>query len=234
MENSKSKGSLITGILIGVLLVISLVSTGYIVYDKFIKEEEVIENNNGNNNDSNTNEEEIVVDYVNIKKQVKYVGRCLVDAKTIEIDVKLPMLNIKSANADKLNKMIQNDFNDIVLEANKDETTIAILNAYYDYVIKEDVVYFFVDGANFIGCASGASRDKNYFYDIKNDKILNMEEAFKKAGYTLDDLKATAKASGYESFEKLTFEECENISCGECGFRIEGSHLTPYFEPWCL
>lgn len=177
--------------------------------------------------------ESVVVDFVNIKKNIKYVGTCVVDAKTREVDVKLPMINIDSTNANKLNKMIQNDFNDVILEAKKDETSMAVINAYYNYVIKNDVVYFFVDGENFMGCSSSSSRDKNYFYDIKNDKILSMEDAFKKAGYTLNDLKDAAMKSGYEKYEKLTFEECENISCGECGFQIIEEKLVPYFEPGC-
>lgn len=62
-----NKGNIFVGVVIGVLLIISIVSVSYIVYDKFIKEDEVIDNNNNNSNNNINNENN---NNINVEKDI--------------------------------------------------------------------------------------------------------------------------------------------------------------------
>ena len=55
MEEKKNKKYII---MIVILVILLLGSIGYIVYDKFIKEDEIVENNENQNNDSNNNNQD--------------------------------------------------------------------------------------------------------------------------------------------------------------------------------
>lgn len=57
METKNSKGNLLV-VLVIVLLVSTLALSGFVVYDKFIKEDEVVENNGGNKEENNNATEE--------------------------------------------------------------------------------------------------------------------------------------------------------------------------------
>ena len=160
-----------------IFIVISFLLGSYIIYKEYFKDNkcddpksEIKENTN------------YVVDLVNVKKELKYVGSCSIEGGKGNIDVKLPKINIDTTNAKKLNNLIQTDYKKEYEISSKDETNMAYIDSSYKYVVRNNIIFLYVESTLNIGCGSGSETTKNYYFDIKNDKILTTEEAFKLAG----------------------------------------------------
>ena len=267
MKNNKT---LVTFLII--FVVISFLLGSYIIYKEYFKDSKcdnikivkIVRNEKTGNVEKieemevkkEKMEEEIkkaesnnyVVDLVNVKKELKYVGSCNIDPRKGNIDVKLPKINIDTANAKKLNNLIQTDYKIAYDSSIKDETNMAYISASYEYVVRNNIIYIFVKDSMNKGCSSGSETAKNYYFDIKNDKILTTEEAFKLAGYSLDDLRNEAyKSWNYQytcengevktaeeslSPWDITFDMCDKNACG-CGLKIVNENLLMYYVKEC-
>lgn len=238
MKNNKI---LVTFLII--FVVISFLLGSYIIYKECFKDNkcddpksEIKENTN------------YVVDLVNVKKEPKYVGTCNLDPRKGNIDIKLPKINIDTANAKKLNNLIQTDYKKEYETSSKDETDIAFIDSSYKYVVRNNIIFLYVESTLNKGCGTGSTTHKNYYFDIKNDKILTTEEGFKKAGYSLDDLRTEAyKSWNYQyicengevktveesiSPWDITFDMCDKNACG-CGLKIINENLLIYYIKEC-
>lgn len=238
MKNNKI---LVTFLII--FVVISFLLGSYIIYKEYFKDNkcddpksEIKENTN------------YVVDLVNVKKELKYVGSCSIEGGKGNIDVKLPKINIDTANAKKLNDLIKENYKKAYEASVNDETNMAYIDASYEYVVRNNIIYIFVKGTINKGCGTGSETTKNYYFDIKNDKILTTEEAFKKAGYSLDDLRREAEKSWNYQYTcengevktveesispwDITFDMCDKNVCG-CGLKIVNENLLMYYVKEC-
>lgn len=238
MKNNKI---LVTFLII--FVVISFLLGSYIIYKEYFKDNkcddpksEIKENTN------------YVVDLVNVKKELKYVGSCSIEGGKGNIDVKLPKINIDTANAKKLNDLIKENYKKAYEASVNDETNMAYIDASYEYVVRNNIIYIFVKGTINKGCGTGSETTKNYYFDIKNDKILTTEEAFKLAGYSLDDLRREAEKSWYYQYTcengevktveesispwDITFDMCDKNVCG-CGLKIVNENLLMYYVKEC-
>ena len=264
MKNNKI---LVTFLII--FVIISLLLGSYIIYKEYFKDSKcdnikIVKNEKTGNVEKieemevkkEKMEEEIkkaesnnyVIDLVNIKKEPKYVGTCNLDPRKGNIDIKLPKINIDTANAKKLNNLIQTDYKKEYEISSKDETDIAFIDSSYKYVVRNNIIFLYVESTLNKGCGTGSTTHKNYYFDIKNDKILTTEEGFKKAGYSLDDLRTEAyKSWNYQytcengevktveesiSPWDITFDMCDKNACG-CGLKIINENLLIYYVKEC-
>ena len=125
---------------------------------------------------------------------------------------------------------------------------MAYIDSSYKYVVRNNIIFLYVESTLNIGCGTGSTTHKNYYFDIKNDKILTTEEAFKLAGYSLDDLRTEAyKSWNYQytcengevetvnesiSPWDITFDMCDKNACG-CGLKIINENLLIYYIKEC-
>ena len=226
-----------------IFVIISLLLGSYIIYKEYFKDNkcddpksEIKENTN------------YVVDLVNVKKELKYVGSCSIEGGKGNIDVKLPKINIDTANAKKLNDLIKENYKKAYEASVNDETNMAYIDASYEYVVRNNIIFLYVESTLNKGCGTGSTTHKNYYFDIENDKILTTEEGFKKAGYSLDDLRTEAyKSWNYQytcengevktveesiSPWDITFDMCDKNACG-CGLKIINENLLIYYVKEC-
>lgn len=238
MKNNKI---LVTFLII--FVVISFLLGSYIIYKEYFKDNkcddpksEIKENTN------------YVVDLVNVKKELKYVGSCSIEGGKGNIDVKLPKINIDTANAKKLNDLIKENYKKAYEASVNDETNMAYIDASYEYVVRNNIIFLYVESTLNKGCGTGSTTHKNYYFDIKNDKILTTEEGFKKAGYSLDDLRREAEKSWNYQYTcenkevktveesispwDITFDMCDKNVCG-CGLKIVNENLLMYYVKEC-
>ena len=141
-----------------IFVVISFLLGSYIIYKEYFKDNkcddpksEIKENTN------------YVVDLVNVKKEPKYVGTCNPDPKKGNIDIKLPKINIDTANAKKLNNLNQTDYKKEYEISSKDETDIAFINSSYKYAGRR-FANRLSDLRSFKSPASGRSSGANLYH----------------------------------------------------------------------
>lgn len=212
MKNVKSNTMI--GVLIGILSIISLVSVGYIIYDKFIKEEEFIENG-GNNQTNEGNENNNVVADVKVVDGINYI-----DSYYKQIKVTIPEINSNATNAKKLNKQMSEE---ILKDTYRCAATIETYGEYddfgskdyiidYEYIIKNNIIVIYATntyGDLRMGSGDGVYR-YNYFYDIEKDRILSWGEALPLIGYTKDDLTKLEVTSFEEIDTGCSYYEIKN------------------------
>ena len=182
-----------------------------------IENEQIIKNN------------DYVEDALHIKKKGKYTGYCKLGlTHYLDINVNYPKIKLKNPNVTKLNDLILNenkkeiDFildNNVNVENNKHDTSLYI-NTNYNYLVQNKLLiisletnYLFTDNTDY-------PKIKNYFYDIKNNKILDFKEASKKVNITLEDFKKIDKNNVINSLD-----DCNQ---GLCGFKISNNKLVPF------
>lgn len=201
MEKLNYRGSALAGVVIAVLLIVTLALSGFIVYDKFIKEDEVVLNDNVNNGNNNP----VVEEKIDVVDGVSY-SDSYYDGK---IKVTIPKFTGSSSNLEKLNKQMAED---ILKDAYGGAVALAGdfgdygkdgFTTDYEYVEKNNIIAIYAttraNGGKYPGSGDGVKR-YNYFYDIKNDKVLTLVEALLLLGYTNQDL----KKFDLDTFEDLT------------------------------
>lgn len=101
-----------------------------------------------------------------------------------KIKVKLPKIVNGGINANKLNKDILNE----VLSGTyiDDEMLEITYETNYDYLIKEDIIAIYVVTKTNANQSGDGYIRYNYFYDIKNDKNLELSEVAEK--WKINDL----------------------------------------------
>ena len=232
-KKKKNKGTIVV-IIILILIILGLGS--YIVYDKVLKEEpvkveepkkEVVEQQ-----DENIDDEVTVKSHFKKSITEDFKSDCF-EAKNRTISLDIPYITSNKENAIKINneiqKMMEEKFGNLLNDFENESKNVADATAEYGYVIKNNIIYMDVTVYyNKVGCSSGSSKSKNYFYDINNDKILSLQEGFESLGYNLDDLKEYG-INSYEECEKNNSE----TGCG-CGLSIDNvGYIKPYFNKQC-
>ena len=226
-----------------IMAIIILGLGGYIAYDKlYTKELKPEETKEEKKEEIKEVEENVDVQdgYVYNEKKVKDGDGCS-NYKEFELnyEVAIPKINSSKTNAIKLNEVIMKKYKDklnIFLNG-----TMGGYNVSYKYIVKDNVIYINVNESSAGRCSSGLGHTTTYYYDIKNDKILNSEEAFKAAGFIYDDLINSYELKdedpvGYDYIKNANFSECDRSNtdgCG-CGLAIENDTLKPYFNTQCV
>ena len=217
MENNKKFLTII--VILSVLLVGSL---GYITYDKLSNKKDNTNEVKNDNKDNNTKELTVsnAYNYHDYKEAENPCGTMTSGS----IDIILPKINSDKPNAKKLNEKILKDFDEYI-EISKKEKTNTFVNIYYNYLIKDNYLYINVRGGGHTLCASGSVIRYNYYYDIKNDKILKSKEALTALGYTEKDIFNLNKNGNSYTQEEIkkwsTFEDCDLNNEGGCGCGVE-------------
>ena len=194
MEIKNNGCSTLTGVVIAVLLIATLALSGFIVYDKFIKEDEVVQNDNGNNGNNNPAVDEKVEKEENVKvvDALNYV-----DGYYKMFSVKLPRITSENENAQKLNKKMLDEvlartyFAPISYTQDERMASKGFITD-YNYAIKNNIIAIYIkasvpEGGSALPASGGGLFWYNYFYDIKNDKILGISDAVKSMGITDTD-----------------------------------------------
>lgn len=167
-----------------------------------------------------------------------------------KIKIVIPKIVGGGNNADELNKIMLDDvISKIILpieECDTDKNTkgcengyVADINVEYKSLIKNDTVNILTIIQLYPWNATGDGKFVyNYFYDIKNDKIITATESLDKNGYNDEKyLKEFTKCYG-EDFEevKCTLEHIKNTinEKDNCTYiDIDNNNLKVHFEDFC-
>lgn len=170
-----------------------------------------------------------VKEALHIIKKGKYTGYCSLGATHyLSFNLKLPELTIAKSQAKKLNELILSDYKTILdlsseknldINDNKFSATLKI-NSFYKYLIKEDIIYFYIVVNYIFPRVMNYSKVNNYYYDLKNNQILNFKDVINNTDFTLNDFKKLDS-----KINLIT--DCEN---NLCGFKIENDKLIPFIN----
>lgn len=225
------KGKSVNVILI-ILLLVLLCVAGVFIY-MWYKNKNVSCPKCESTNEANINSEVSVIDATSISPQ--YFGL----SSTDKIKITLPKIIGGKVNAETLNKEILDEVMNksaVILGYSTNENTD--LNVSYKSLIKNDIVYILIIIKTNSLNNTLTSFYYNYFYDIKNDKIITATESLDKNGYNDEKyLKEFTKCYG-EDFEevKCTLEHIKNTinEKDNCTYiDIDNNNLKVHFEDFC-
>lgn len=225
------KGKRVNLILI-ILLLVLLCVAGVFIY-MWYKNKNVSCPKCESTNEANINSEVSVIDATSISPQ--YFGL----SSTDKIKITLPKIIGGKVNAETLNKEILDEVMNksvVILGYSTNENTD--LNVSYKSLIKNDIVYILIIVKTNSLNNTLTSFYYNYFYDIKNDKIITATESLDKNGYNDEKyLKEFTKCYG-EDFEevKCTLEHIKNTinEKDNCTYiDIDNNNLKVHFEDFC-
>ena len=156
---------------------------------------------------------------IKINKKGKYIGYCSLGITNyLDINIKFPKIVIQKEGAQKLNQIMTNDYENILSFASEDiidendhkKSTTLIINTWYNTLLENDIIYIFINSEYIFPMLSAHNHPTNYYYDIKNDKILTFDEVLKYTNYTIKDFtKVNRKIKD--------ISDCHN----KCGFKIK-------------
>ncbi len=183
--------------LVGVLvlfIILTLAFGGYIVYNKVIAKPNSIVAEQNNNTENRDNQNEIKTDTsdsISILDAVNYT-----DSYYNLFKVKLPKITgvdsktITELNETILNEVLPRTYAHAICHAEAEDDCMnkgSTVN--YSYAIKNNIVAIYIyssvpNGANAMPASGDGLFYYNYFYDILNDKTLNLGDATEKMGIT--------------------------------------------------
>ena len=198
------KKSLVIVIVILILVIVGLCA--FIAYDKNllgIKGESKTEKNNvektkeekkNNNDDIKSNETAYVIDTYNKRVSWPFPESFSPNEseKTIDIvyQAVLPKITINTDTTKKLNSKIMDDYKAITDTIDSgtyssDKASVTACHVDYDYSVNDNIIFILITSAcgNYRG--SGRTTHVGYYYDIKNDKELSVQDIFDKYGITI-------------------------------------------------
>ena len=187
-------------ILLAVFAILTFILSGYTIYDKILKTE---------------NEAISIADAVNYT-----------DGYYNIFNVKLPKIvgknskNISKLNDTILNEVLPSTYGHVACHTILDNECMNEGSTVdYRYIIKNNVVAIYVyssapNGAKAVPATGDGLFKYNYFYDIKNDKILTFDEAAIKMGITLNYDRDIENACHYMTINKdMETVEVINFGC---------------------
>lgn len=154
---------------------------------------DVITNNNITNTSKETSNKETVVKYVSlvtdkINKYNKSAGKenCADRDMDLYLKVRIPQINVDATNAKKLNNEIyekykEYDDDNYTINSNKGGYDIDISYT-YKYAPEKNILFIQIIEKYIAHCASGGVVYNSYAYDMKNDKVLTIDELLKLYG----------------------------------------------------
>lgn len=191
-------------------------------------------NNDTTVNDT-TNNDQTVNDYSDLITVTSYTDTINgVDRGNLfpKLNVNLVSINSDKPGAVELNKKLKEGKYKEYYDKSYDDNGLADIIATDTYLIKNDILYITREFATY------EYQIKTYYYDIKNDRILNTKELFNKLSLDLNvDYFYDSDGSGEYLSKNLTYDECDKLngrgSCG-CGLYInKDNNLEFYFKTSC-
>lgn len=167
-----------------------------------------------------------------------------------KIKIVIPKIVGGGDNAEKLNKnMLDDVISKIILPIEDCDTSenpkgcengyVADINVKYKSLIKNDIVnILIIVQLNPWNASGDGTFEYNYFYDIKNDKIITATESLDKNGYTDEKyLNEFTKCHGEDYEEvKCTLEHIKNTinEKNNCTYiDINNENLKVHFDDFC-
>lgn len=249
MENKKSVNAVLL-----ILLVIALCAAGVFGY-MWYKEKNIncpkCEETKINDSSDDKNNDKVETKKVSVADAVNTISQYFGTYNGNKIKIVIPKIIGGGDNSEKLNKKIlDNVVSKIILPIEECDTdqnpkgcengSVADINVKYKSLIKNDTVSILVEVELYPWNASGDGKfEYNYFYDIKNDKILTATDALEKNGYTNDKyLKEITKCYDEDYTEvKCTINHIkEEINTeNNCTYvDISNNNLSIHFEDFCV
>lgn len=220
-----------TNIVIIILLIISLCVAGVYAY-KWYSADTVCPKCE-TENDLKLNNNINVVDALNV------IPKYFAHSASNNIKIVIPKIAGNGKNIESLNKTILDEVISYAIVPLGSEDDVTNIDISYKSIIKNDIVNILVTTKMDPWNASGSGISYyNYFYDIKNDKILTATESLEKNGYT--DSKYLSEFTkcndGNNEETKCTIEHIkkvinENHNCSYID--IENNDLKVYFDDFC-
>lgn len=186
-----------------------------------------------NENDVKVNTEVNVVDAINTTP--KYFAH----SASNNIKIVIPKIVGNGKNIEVLNKTILDEIISYMIVPLGSEDDVANIDVSYKSTIKNDIVNILVTTKMDPWNASGNGISYyNYFYDIKNDKVLTATESLEKNGYT--DSKYLSEFTkcndGNDEITNCSIDHIkkvinENHNCTYID--IDNNDLKVYFDDFC-
>lgn len=149
---------------------------------------------------------DIVVDAVNYSREIISVFEWM-DYSGYTHTIHIPKINLSSKNAQSLNEKIYNDHiapYQALLNYTEEQM---IYHVNYTYKVYENVVGIIVEFTGGPQAAGADTKRSYYYYDIRNDKEISLDEYIGALGYTTKELESILKTmediSGYEAHSNL-------------------------------
>jgi len=149
---------------------------------------------------------DIVIDAVNYSREIISVFEWM-DYSGYNHTIRIPKINLSSENAQNFNNKIYNDHAapyEVLLNYHEEQM---IYHVNYTYKLYEDVVGIIVEFTGGPQAAGAEIRRSYYYYDVKNDKEISLDEYINALGYTTNELESILKKmediSGYEAHSNL-------------------------------
>ena len=198
MEKSRNK----SWIAIVILSVLLCATVGFIIYDQVFSA-------NNDNQEEESPSSVSVVDVVDIKSKQYLTYIC--DNINRLANIRIPMITSNKTGAITLNEKMGNESLDRVFEyieaisPDDPENEWASFTLDYKSMKKNDIIAIYVTGDvddyAQIGSSVPFPIQYNYFYDIKNDREIPIEEAIPLLGYSFEKYGVSSYEELYEKFE---------------------------------
>ncbi len=147
--------------------------------------------------DEPVEDKDIVVDAVNIVKDIGPTTHYVQDPIQFPHQMRIPKLNIDTPNAREFNKNLFNDYmqscyNEILTGA---DTSGMAYKVTYEYKVYNGCVGIMYDWQEWPPNAGIWTYYFAFYYDIDNDKELTIDEYIEKCGFTMESLIAKVKTT---------------------------------------
>lgn len=176
---------------------------------------------------------------VNVVDAINTTPKYFAHSTSNNIKIVIPKIVGNGKNIEVLNKTILDEIISYMIVPLGSEDDVANIDVSYKSIIKNDIVNILVTTKMDPWNASGNGISYyNYFYDIKNDKVLTATESLEKNGYT--DSKYLSEFTkcndGNDEITKCSIDHIkkvinENHNCTYID--IENNDLKVYFDDFC-
>lgn len=176
---------------------------------------------------------------VNVVDAINTTSKYFAHSTSNNIKIVIPKIVGNGKNIEVLNKTILDEIISYMIVPLGSEDDVANIDVSYKSIIKNDIVNILVTTKMDPWNASGNGISYyNYFYDIKNDKVLTATESLEKNGYT--DSKYLSEFTkcndGNDEITKCSIDHIkkvinENHNCTYID--IENNDLKVYFDDFC-
>lgn len=208
-------------IVITILTILVLCLGGYLIYDKIIDKDSrnkiIDKDNEAINNELNNNELESD-NNLSYRDKDEYIGIAISRYATVEWylsdkydsdpdylirKIELPKILFDTENAKQINEKIYSDYKEDIdkLKYNEKNSKPFDINISYDYSINDNILSLVIEKEFRTARGSGYDIRKGYYYDIKNDRELILDEVCNMFNITLDKVKS--KNSNIERIDAI-------------------------------
>ena len=211
MKKLNNKGQAFTTVLVVILLIISMGSLAYIIYDKVVTKDNNQKPDNTGNNTTVVNKE------VKVETATEYEYK----NNDAVFKVKLPKIVNGGEASQILNKKILDEIlkhvpSDVLCNETMSPCFNKGLTTTYEYLVKNDVVALYIytvlpEGGKGAPASGNGLYNDIYFYNIKTDKII---EKYSEAARLMEvqDLGLAKDYDDLDNYGCITPKPCENLN----------------------